>query len=37
LCAQKLGNLDAVEWARDVGFARYLAVMHLNGHSCAFV
>jgi len=37
LFAQKWGNLDAVEWAKDAGFARYLAVMHFNGHSGAFV
>ena len=37
LFAQKWGNLTAAEWAKDVGFARYLAVMHLNCHSCASV
>jgi hypothetical protein len=37
LFAKKWGNVDSVEWAKDVGFARYLAVMKFNGHSCATV
>lgn len=32
LFAQKWGNKAAKEWANDFGFARYLAVMKLNGH-----
>jgi hypothetical protein len=32
LLAQKWGNEAAKEWANDFGFARYLAVMKLNGH-----
>jgi hypothetical protein len=32
LFAQKWGNRTAEEWASDFGFARYLAVMKLNGH-----
>jgi hypothetical protein len=32
LLAQKWGNKAAKEWANDFGFARYLAVMKLNGH-----
>ena len=35
--AREWGNFDAVEWAKDVGFARYLAVMRFNGHACASV
>ena len=31
LFAQKWGNKVAEEWASDFGFARYLAVMKLNG------
>jgi hypothetical protein len=31
LLAQKWGNANAKEWAKDVNFARYLAVMDLNG------
>ena len=31
LLAQKWGNKAAKEWAGDEGFARYLAVMRLNG------
>jgi hypothetical protein len=30
--AQQWGNKAAREWANDSGFARYLAVMNLNGH-----
>ena len=30
--AQKWGNKAAAYWSGDVGFARYLAVMRLNGH-----
>jgi hypothetical protein len=37
LFAQKWGNVDAVEWARDAGFARFLAVMKINGHLYASV
>jgi hypothetical protein len=33
LFAQKWGNKVAKEWENDFGFARYLAVMKLNGHS----
>ncbi len=35
LFAQKWGNKAAVRWAVDPGFARYWAVMKLNGHPCA--
>jgi len=31
LVAQKWGNVNAKEWAKDVNFARYLAVMNLHG------
>lgn len=31
LLAQKWGNKSAKTWVSDVGFARYLAVMKLNG------
>jgi hypothetical protein len=31
LLAQKWGNRDAVAWVGDVDFARYLAVMKLDG------
>jgi hypothetical protein len=37
LFARRWSNLSAVEWAKDVGFARYLAVMQFNGHSVASV
>jgi hypothetical protein len=37
LFARKWGNLRAVEWAKDAGFARYLAVMHFNGCSAVCV
>jgi len=37
LFAQNWGNVTAAEWARDAGFARYLAVMHFNGRSGACV
>jgi len=30
LVAQEWGNLGAVKWKSDVGFARYLAAMFLN-------
>ena len=30
LIAQKWGNRDAQEWARDTAFARYLAIMKIN-------
>jgi hypothetical protein len=33
LFARRWGNLRAAEWAEDAGFARYLAVMYLNGCS----
>lgn len=32
LFAQKWGNRGAQEWAKDMGFVRYLAVMKINGH-----
>jgi hypothetical protein len=32
LFAQKWGNKAAQEWAKDMGFVRYLSVMKLNGH-----
>jgi len=32
--AQSWGNKAAVRWAADPGFARYWAVMKLNGHPC---
>jgi hypothetical protein len=35
LYAVKWGNRAAVRWARDPGFARYWAVMKLNGHPCS--
>ncbi len=31
LIGQKLGNAAASSWAADLGFARYLAVMSING------
>jgi len=31
LLAQKWGNEGAKEWAKDMNFVRYLAVMDLNG------
>ena len=34
LVAQTWGNKTAVRWAMDPGFARYWAVMKLNGHAC---
>jgi hypothetical protein len=34
LLAQKWGNEGAQEWAKDAGFAQYLAIMKLNGHPC---
>ena len=37
LLAQKWGKADAVEWARDAEFARFLAVMKINGHLYASV
>ena len=33
LIAQEWGHKVASEWVRDVGFARYIAVMKLNGHA----
>ncbi len=32
--AQRWGNKAAQYWAKDPGFARYWAVMKLNGHPC---
>jgi hypothetical protein len=32
--AQRWGNKAAQDWAKDPGFARYWAVMKLNGHPC---
>jgi hypothetical protein len=37
LFARMWGNVGAAGWPRDAGFARYLAVMRFNGHSCASV
>jgi hypothetical protein len=34
LLAQKWGNEDAREWAKDAGFARYLAIISLNEYPC---
>ena len=34
LLAQKWGNQGAQEWAKDLGFAQYLAIMKLNRHPC---
>jgi hypothetical protein len=34
LLAQKWGNKYARDWAKDAGFARYLAIMKLNVHPC---
>lgn len=34
LLAQKWGNEGAQEWAKDAGFAQYLAIIKLNGHPC---
>jgi hypothetical protein len=34
LLAQKWGNESAQEWAKDAGFARFLAIMKLNVHPC---
>ena len=31
--AQKWGNRGALEWAKDLGFVRYLAAMQLNGNA----
>jgi hypothetical protein len=31
LLAQKWGNVSARNWASDLSFARFLAIMHLNG------
>ncbi len=30
--AQKWGNRNAQEWANNIGFVRYLAIMALSGH-----
>jgi hypothetical protein len=35
LFAQRWGYGAAVAWASDKGFARYWAVMKLNGHPCS--
>ena len=35
LFAMSWGNNCAQEWGKDTGFARYCAIMKLNGHSCA--
>lgn len=32
LLAQKWGNEGAQEWAKDAGFAQYLAIVKLNVH-----
>ena len=37
LLAQGWGNLASAGWARDAGFARFLAVMHFNGNTCVVV
>ena len=37
LFAQSWGNSAARGWAEDQGFARYLGVMKLNGHSLGVV
>jgi len=34
LLAQKWGNQSSQEWAKDMEFAQYLAIMKLNRHSC---
>jgi hypothetical protein len=34
LLAQKWGNEGAQKWAKDAGFAQYLAIMKFNGHPC---
>jgi hypothetical protein len=34
LLAQKWGNEDAKEWAKEAGFAQYLAIMKFNGQPC---
>jgi hypothetical protein len=34
LLAQKWGNQGAQEWAKDTEFAKYLAIMNFNRHSC---
>lgn len=34
LLAQKWGNRGAQEWAKDAGFAQYLAIVKLNGNPC---
>jgi hypothetical protein len=34
MLAQKWGNENAREWAKDAGFARYLAIINFNGHPC---
>ena len=32
--AQAWGNKNASEWASDMSFARYWAIMKINGHPC---
>jgi hypothetical protein len=34
LLAQKWGNEEAKEWAKDAGFAQYLAIIKINGQPC---
>ena len=34
LLAQRWGNRGAEEWPKDMGFARYLAMMKLYGNRC---
>ena len=34
ICAQKLGNIHASEWASDLGFVRYLSIMKIGGTIC---
>jgi hypothetical protein len=34
LLAQEWGNQGAQEWAKDIRFAKYLAIMKLNRHPC---
>lgn len=33
LVGQRLGNVSARDWGRDVSFARFLAVMYINSRS----
>jgi len=34
LLAQKWGNMDAKEWAKNAGFAQYLAITKINAQPC---